>query len=135
MKLNPKPGPFRLPLGDRGEAAACKFLKKKGYDLIEKNYQCKLGEIDVIAKRGGRIAFIEVKTRTSAQYGAPQEAVNPVKQEKIFKIASWYLKEKRISGMPVAFDVVSVLWKEGQPPEITLIPDAFEKGEEPARRF
>lgn len=130
MKLIPKPGPFRLPLGDRGEAAAWEFLKKQGYDLVEKNYHCKLGEIDVIARRAGRIAFIEVKTRTSDHYGAPQEAVNLVKQEKIFKIASWYLKEKKLSGTPVAFDVISVLWKEGQPPEIKLIPDAFEKGED-----
>jgi len=127
MKLTSHPGPFRLSLGERGETAACGFLKGHGYEILEKNYKCKLGEIDVIARRRGRIAFIEIKTRTSTQFGLPQEAVGLQKQEKIFKIAQWYLKEKKISESPIAFDVVAILWKEGQSPEIGLIADAFEK--------
>ena len=128
MKLAPHPGPFRRPLGTRGETAACSFLKEQGYKILEKNYQCKLGEIDVIARRpDGRLAFIEIKTRTSARFGLPQEAVGPKKQEKILKLASWYLKEKKMEKASLAFDVVAVLWKEGQSPEMRLIPDAFEK--------
>ena len=107
--------------------AACGFLKEKGYEILEKNYKCKLGEIDVIARRTGRLAFVEIKTRTSAQFGTPQEAVDPRKQEKIFKLAQWYMKEKRLEKVPVAFDVVAVLWEEGQTPEMRLIADAFEK--------
>lgn len=129
MRLTPHPGPFRLSLGDRGEMAACGFLKEKGYEILEKNYKCKLGEIDVIARRRGRLTFIEVKTRTSAQFGTPQEAVGLKKQEKIFKLAQWYMKEKKLRETPVAFDVVAVLWKEGQAPQIRLIADAFEKEE------
>lgn len=106
---------------------ACGFLKEHGYEILEKNYQCKLGEIDVIARRGGRLAFIEIKTRTSAQFGVPQEAVDLKKQEKIFKVAQWYIKEKKLVKSPVAFDVVAILWKEGQTPEMRLIADAFEK--------
>jgi putative endonuclease len=127
VKLTPHPGPFRLSLGERGETAACRFLKAQGYEILERNYKCKLGEIDVIARRRGRLAFIEIKTRTSAQFGMPQEAVDLRKQEKIFKVAQWYLKEKNLSGSPVAFDVVAILWREGQTPEISLIADAFEK--------
>lgn len=127
MKLTPHPGPFRFSLGERGEAAACTFLKKSGYEILEKNYKCKIGEIDVIARRQGRTAFIEIKTRTSAQFGSPQEAVDLKKQEKIFKVAAWYLKEKKLSKTPIAFDVVAILWKEGRAPEIRLITDAFEK--------
>lgn len=127
MRLTPNPGPFRLSLGDRGELAACRFLKEKGYEILEKNYKCKLGEIDVIARRQERLAFIEIKTRTSNQFGMPQEAVNLQKQEKIFKVAQWYMKEKKLAKTPVAFDVVAVLWKEDEPPEINLIVDAFEK--------
>lgn len=127
MKLTPHPGPFRLPLGTRGETAACGFLKEKGYEILEKNYKCKIGEIDVIARNRGRLVFIEIKTRTSTYFGTPQEAVHLQKQEKIFKVAQWYLKEKKLVKIPVAFDVVAVLWKEGQPPEISLIADAFEK--------
>lgn len=127
MKLTPHPGPFRVSLGERGEIAACGFLKEKGYEILEKNYKCKLGEIDVIARRKGRLAFVEIKTRTSTQFGTPQEAVHLKKQEKIFKVAQWYMKEKKFRKIPVAFDVVAILWKEGQGPEISLIADAFEK--------
>lgn len=127
MKLTPHPGSFRLSLGERGEMAACGFLTGRGYEILEKNYKCKLGEIDVIARRRGRLAFIEIKTRTSPQFGLPQEAVTVRKQAKILKIAEWYLKEKRMEKTPVAFDVVAVLWNERQAPEMRLITDAFEK--------
>ena len=130
MKLTPHPGSFRLSLGTRGEISACGFLKKHGYEILEKNYKCKLGEIDLICRRQGRLAFIEIKTRTSVQYGTPQEAVNLQKQEKIFKVAQYYMKEKKLTKIPVAFDVVAILWKEGQAPEMRLIVDAFEKADE-----
>jgi putative endonuclease len=130
VKLTPHPGPFRSTLGERGERAACGFLKEHGYEILEKNYTCKLGEIDVIARRRGRLAFVEIKTRTGTQFGTPQEAVDLSKQEKIFRIAQWYLKEKKIMKIPVAFDVVAVLWKEGQAPEMRLFADAFEKENE-----
>jgi putative endonuclease len=116
-----------MSLGERGEAAACGFLRGRGYEILAKNYKCKLGEIDVIARRQGRLAFVEVKTRTSGRFGMPQEAVNLQKQEKIFKIAQWYLKEKKPPKSPIAFDVVSILWREGKAPEIKLFADAFEK--------
>jgi putative endonuclease len=80
--------------------AACGFLKEHGYEILEKNYKCKLGEIDVIARRHGRLAFVEIKTRTSIQFGTPQEAVNPQKQKKIFKVAQWHIKEKRLVENP-----------------------------------
>ena len=127
MRLTPNPRPFGSSLGERGERAACGFLKERGYEILEKNYKCKIGEIDVIARRRGRLAFIEIKTRASVQFGMPQEAVDLRKQEKIFKVAQWYLKEKKLVKTPVAFDVVAILWKEGQAPEMHLIADAFEK--------
>ncbi len=127
MKLKPHPGPFRLSLGDRGEMAACEFLRSEGYQVLEKNYKCKLGEIDLIARRDGRLAFIEIKTRTSDRFGMPQEAVDLKKQKKILNLAQWYLKEKKIEKTPIAFDVVAVLWKEGASPVVRLITDAFEK--------
>jgi len=94
MKPTPNPAPFRLSLGERGEMAACEFLRKKGYEILGENYKCKLGEIDSTARRDNRIVFIEIKTRTNLRFGMPQEAVDLKKQEKIFKIAQWYLKEK-----------------------------------------
>jgi len=130
VKLTPHPGPFRFSLGGRGEIAACGFLEKQGYELVEKNYKCRIGEIDAIAWRNGRLAFIEIKTRTNNQFGLPQEAVGLKKQGKIFKLAQWYLKEKNLLKAPIAFDVVAVLWKEGEKPEMRLITDAFEKEDE-----
>jgi putative endonuclease len=127
VRLTPHPGPFRTTLGERGERTACGFLKERGYEILEKNYKCKLGEIDVIALRRGRLAFVEIKTRSSGQFGMPQEAVDLRKQEKIFKVAQWYLKEKKLVKVPLAFDVVAILWKEGKMPEISLFEDAFEK--------
>ncbi len=130
MRLKPHPGPFRSPLGARGETVAWNFLKERGYVILEKNYKCKLGEIDVIARRQGRLAFIEIKTRTTPQFGHPQEAVDLRKQEKILKVAQWYLKEKKSQNERVAFDVVAILWREGQAPEISLFTDAFEKADD-----
>ena len=127
MKLTPNPAPFRLSLGDRGEIAACGFLKEKGYKILDKNYKCKIGEIDIVAQRDGRLAFIEVKTRTGLRFGTPQEAVDLRKREKIFKLAQWYMKEKKLESSPVAFDVVAVLWEEGCAPEMRLIANAYEK--------
>ena len=127
MRLTPDPRPFRSSLGDRGEIAARGFLKEHGYKILETNYKCKLGEIDAIAQRNGRLVFIEIKTRTSERFGVPQEAVDLKKQDKILKLAAWYLKEKKLGDIPVAFDVVAVLWKEGQAPEMRIIADAFGK--------
>ena len=66
MKLTPNPAPFRLSLGDRGEMAACEFLRKKGYEILGKNYKCKLGEIDIIARHKDFLVFIEVRSKTGA---------------------------------------------------------------------
>ncbi len=130
MRLRPNPAPFRFSLGERGETAACAFLQGRGYEILEKNYKCRIGEIDMIARRKGRLAFIEVKTRSSSQRGMPEEAVDRRKQEKIFKLAEWYLKEKKLGPVPLAFDVVAVLWDQKDTPEIRLIADAFERTDE-----
>lgn len=130
MKLTPDPKPFRLSLGDRGEIIACEFLRKHGYTILEKNYKCALGEIDVVAKRKGRFTFVEIKTRSGPKYGAPQEAVDSKKQAKLLQLAAWYLKEKKAGDVPVSFDVVAVIWKGDQAPEVRLIADAFGKKED-----
>jgi putative endonuclease len=76
MKLSPNPKPFHLSRGDRGKITVCDFLDKSGYEIVEKNHKSRLGEIDVIAARKGRVAFIEIKTRTNTQFGHPQKAAN-----------------------------------------------------------
>jgi len=112
-------------LGRRGEEVAFRFLKKKGYRIIEKNYVCKMGEMDIIAKEKDTLVFIEVKTRTSALFGPPQLAVNFSKQRQLSKVALNYLKEKRLEDVKARFDVVAILLGGGEE-EIELIKDAFD---------
>jgi putative endonuclease len=112
-------------LGKKGEEIALRFLKKKGYRIIEKNYVCKMGEMDIIAKEKDTLAFVEVKTRTSTTFGPPQLAVNPRKQIQLSKVALYFLKEKGIEDIKARFDVVAILLgPKGE--EIELIRDAFE---------
>jgi len=112
-------------LGKKGEEKALRFLKKKGYRIIEQNYICKLGEMDIIAKEKDTLVFVEVKTRTSMVFGPPQLAVTKFKQRQLSKVALNFLKEKKIEDIKARFDVVAILLPpEGE--EIELIRDAFD---------
>jgi putative endonuclease len=112
-------------LGKKGEELALRFLKKRGYRIIEKNYVCKMGEMDIIAKEKDTLVFIEVKTRTSMAFGPPQLAVTRFKQRQLSKVALYYLKEKRLENVKARFDVVAILLvQKGE--EIELIRDAFD---------
>lgn len=114
----------KLSLGRLGEEKALSFLKKKGYRILAQNYRCQAGEIDIIARDGKLMAFVEVKTRTSLRYGSPFLAVDLRKQKKIARTAARYLKEKGAGQRNCRFDVVGVtLLEEGE--EVELIKDAF----------
>lgn len=95
-------------MGRAGEKRAVKFLKNKGFKILKTNYQTRLGEIDIIAEDKGAIVFIEVKTRTSEDYGLPREAVDRRKQEKYYKTATFYLQREKKMDAPCRFDVVEV---------------------------
>ncbi len=113
-----------MKLGERGEGLAVKFLKKKGYKIITQNYKTRIGEIDIIAREGDTLVFIEVKTRESIAYGKPFEAVNYFKKRKIANVAMLYLKKMK-EIPPCRFDVVSIYYEQGKP-DCELIKDAFE---------
>jgi putative endonuclease len=110
--------------GKVGEQIAVSFLKKNGYKILEKNFRCRLGEIDIVAREGKNLVFIEVKTRKSNELGYPEEAVDLRKQRKIVAVALSYLQEKNISDKDIRFDVVAVLMTDSRP-EIRLIQNAF----------
>jgi putative endonuclease len=112
-------------LGKKGEEKAIRFLKKRGYRLIEKNYVCKMGEMDIIAKEKDTLVFIEVKTRTSTLFGPPQLAVHSSKQRQLSKVALNYLKEKQLEDVKARFDVVAILLEQ-KGEKIELIKDAFD---------
>ena len=112
-------------LGVEGENLAVKFLKKKGFRIIGRNFKTPLGEIDIIAKDGNTLVFVEVKTRTDDTFGYPFEAVNKRKRQKLRDLASLYLK--RLKKEPsVRFDVLSILYTNKGKKEIEHIKDAFE---------
>ena len=100
----PKKDP-RKATGRSGENIAAQHLEQQGYTILERNYRLRIGEVDIIARDGEYLVFIEVKTRRSRKFGSPFEAVDVRKQQKIVKIASAYLQGKE---RPVRFDVVAV---------------------------
>jgi putative endonuclease len=112
-------------LGKKGEEVALRFLKKKGYRIIERNYVCKMGEMDIVAKEKDALVFVEVKTRTSTDFGPPQLAVNSTKQRQLSKVALNFLKEKKLGDIKARFDVVAILLSPNGE-EIELIRDAFD---------
>jgi putative endonuclease len=114
----------RRRLGNRGEDLAAAALKKQGYKILERNYVTPLGEIDLVARQGRTYVFIEVKTRKSPRFGAPQEAVNPAKQNRYRRLAEYYLKQKRLGEVAVRFDVVGIIINEDEP-RVEIIQDAF----------
>jgi len=100
-------------------------LKREGYRILERNYVCKLGEIDIIAKEKDTLTFIEVKTRTSTLFGPPELSVTPFKQMQLSKAALCFLKEKKLEETKARFDVVAIILRpEGE--KIELIRDAFD---------
>ncbi|MGE5174282.1 MAG: YraN family protein [Betaproteobacteria bacterium] len=111
-------------LGKQGEDRAARFLAKQGYKILERNYRTPSGEIDLIALHEDAVVFVEVKTRTSDTFGAPELAVTPQKQRRMIKAALAYIKSKRFHQVPCRFDVVAISTSSEK--EIELIQNAFE---------
>ncbi len=111
-------------LGKAGEDRAAAFLKKQGYRILERNYRAPYGEIDLVALHQGELVFIEVKTRTSDAFGAPELAVDPRKQRRMIKAALGYIKYKKLHQVPCRFDVVAITATNEK--EVELIQNAFE---------
>ena len=93
--------------GRNFEDAAARLLRSGGYEIIERNYSCPLGEIDIVAREGEILAFVEVKARSSAAFGGALSAVTPAKQRRITRAALCYIKTKKLSPAGVRFDVVA----------------------------
>ena len=98
-----------ISLGRRGEIIAGKLLTALGFTILECNFTCPLGEIDLIARHRQATYLIEVKARSGAKFGRPSEAVTPKKQQRLRRLASYYMVTKRYLG-PVAFGVVEVTY-------------------------
>ena len=104
----------RHETGRIGEDIATIYLQQSGYTIIERNFECKIGEIDIIAKDKNEIVFIEVKTRASALYGLPKEAVDQTKKKHIYRSAEFYIYIRHLENYPVRIDVIEVYKKQGK---------------------
>ncbi len=116
----------RRSLGQSGEKIAADFLQGRGYTILARNYRRRTGEIDIIAREGEMLVFIEVKTRSGGTYGSPAAAITPRKQRQISRTAQYYLAEQDLFDTPARFDVVAVVIGNDQQLDIELIADAFD---------
>lgn len=117
--------PTHLTTGKTGETIAISYLEKNGYKILERNFRCPIGEIDIIAKDKDEWVFVEVKTRKSLHMGYPEQAVGGRKQKKISQTALWYMQKNNLSGVNARFDVVAVTISDSEN-ETRLIKNAFE---------
>jgi putative endonuclease len=117
----------RQTLGQRGEAAAARYLRRRGYKVLARSDRFGPGELDLVMLDRKTIVFVEVKTRESADTGHPAEAVDEVKQRRLTRLAVTFLKRHRLLEYPARFDVVAVIWPpEQRRPTIEHIKNAFE---------
>ena len=113
-------------LGDRGEDAAAKFLKRQGYHILARSLDSPLGELDIIAVDGRTVVFVEVKTRRSNDAGRPSEAIDQRKEQRMTQAALAYLKSNRLLEYSARFDVVAITWPDdARTPTIEHFKNAF----------
>jgi len=98
----------RTEIGRRGEDAAATYLEHGGYTIVERNWRCKAGEIDIVALDGEALVLVEVKTRRTISKGTPEEAVSPTKQKRISRCASAYIQKAGLDSCEVRFDVIAI---------------------------
>ena len=108
--------------GNKGEDLACEYLKSQGYEILERNYRIRGGEMDIVAKEGGYLVFIEVKTRWSHKYGLPSESMTVWKIRHLLKTAKFYLQKIRWGDGPYRLDFISIDYADSPGnPKIELI--------------
>ena len=115
---------LRTTFGRRGEELAAEHYRALGFTVLDRNYRCRDGEIDLVVRRDHLIVFCEVKTRRTSRWGEPSEAVGWRKQQRLRRLAACWLADRRPDHREVRFDVMSVVVAKDDP-EVTLIPDAF----------
>ncbi|MCL4111561.1 UNVERIFIED_CONTAM: hypothetical protein GTU68_056233 [Idotea baltica] len=121
-----EPGKRSAFIGEFGEQLAAKFLRHEGLPVLYRNYRApRGGEVDVVCKHAGGLVFVEVKTRTSVDFGRPASAVNLDKQRLISKGALSWLRELNHPDVVFRFDIVEVVLIEGKPPQFTRLENAF----------
>jgi putative endonuclease len=112
-------------LGRRGEAVAARYLEANGLIVLNRNWRCKDGELDLVLTDGDQVVFCEVKTRAGTGFGSPEEAVDDHKAQRIRRLAHTWLSEKRIPWCETRFDIIAILWEPDSRPRVRHIKGAF----------
>jgi putative endonuclease len=120
------PTVHNITLGKSGETFACRELERRGYAILDRRYRTRAGEIDIVARDGETIVFIEVKARRSTRFGRPAEGVTPQKQRTLMQMASYYVLTKGLTNSRCRFDVVEVRFTGERMPQVEVIRSAFD---------
>jgi putative endonuclease len=123
--LGPAVMDSRQALGKRGEDLACEELQKRGYTIVDRRFRTRCGELDIVAREGAVLVFVEVKARSSSSFGTPYESVTWKKQQRLSQMAAAYLCFKRLDGIACRFDVVAVVEQQGKH-TVELVRGAFD---------
>ena len=115
----------RHALGVHAERLAADVLESTGLTMLDRNWRCELGELDIVATDGDTVVFCEVKARSGPDYGGPLAAMNREKINRVRTLARSWLDRRQLAGCRVRFDVVSVLWPPGQRARIEHLPGVF----------
>lgn len=114
-----------MALGSRGEALAADYLEQDGWTILDRNHRSGRKEIDLVARRGEVVAFVEVKTRRGSAFGHPFEAITPRKQQGIQEVAAAWIDRNGVPGEDYRFDAVAVYFGAGSRPAIEHLEDAW----------
>lgn len=116
-----KPAPAKDPrreTGRAGEDLATAYLREQGYRIVERNWRCRMGEIDIVAKDGPVLVIVEVRSKRSAVFGSGLESVSGRKLAKLTGLAEMYLVLEKVRNVPVRLDVVSIVFDGEKPPKL-----------------
>jgi putative endonuclease len=111
--------------GEAGESLACRYLQARGFAVVARNFRCRSGEVDVVARQGDTTVFVEVKERHGASHGEAHEAVTFGKRRRIVRAARLFAAARGLTETPLRFDVIAIDWVDGQP-RIRHEPGAFD---------
>ncbi|KXS45489.1 MAG: putative endonuclease [Candidatus Frackibacter sp. T328-2] len=112
-------------LGKCGEEIATKYLKENSYQIVQRNYRCRFGEIDIIAYKDNYLIFVEVKTKQNDKFGSPQAEVDFKKQRKLQQLALYYITQNQEQNVDLRFDVIGIVYRGESDYKISHLENAF----------
>jgi putative endonuclease len=118
-------GDYKQRLGRRGEEIAASYLQQQGYTILARNWRCPAGEVDIVAREGETLAFVEVRARRGDRFGTPEESITRAKQTRLVELAQTYLQEAELGDVAWRIDVIAIrMGARGEVQRLNLIRNA-----------